>query len=117
MSRWPSLLVIGGLFVIVGLGVHGYTAYATIARINLSSKIETPNPLVLFQDVATNGPRVGGTVETTSRAAYGKSLEQYVLDGTGVTLGFVLVVGGLFVSVNSREPAAAERGELAARQR
>jgi hypothetical protein len=34
-----------------------------------------------------------------------------------VTLGFVLVVGGLFVRVNSREPAVAERGELAARQR
>jgi hypothetical protein len=99
--RWPWLLIVAGLVAIVGLGVHSYTAYATITRINVNSKIDTPNPIVLFQDVATNGPRVGSTVESSSRATYGKALEQFVLDGTGVCLGLVLTAGGLFTRLMS----------------
>src|SRR6266567_4006803 len=86
-SVWPWALVVVGVLVVTGLGFHGYTAYATIARINVNSKIDTPNPVVLFQDVATNGPRLGSTVEASSRATYTKALEQFVLDGTGLLAG------------------------------
>src|ERR1700738_505448 len=88
----PWLLVVIGLLAIVGLGIHGYTAYATITRINVNSKLETANPVLLFQDVATNGPRVGSTVEASSRATYARALEQFLLDGTVLTFGIVLVV-------------------------
>jgi hypothetical protein len=99
-SVWPWVLVAVGVLVIAGLGFHGYTAYATVARINVNSKIDTPNPVVLFQDVATNGPKLGATVESSSRATYAKALEQFVLDGTGLLAGLVLVVVGLFIRTN-----------------
>jgi hypothetical protein len=99
-SVWPWVLVVAGLLVIAGLGFHGYTAYATIARVNVNSKIDTPNPIVLFQDVATNGPKVGATVESSSRSTYTRALEQYVLDGTGLVLGLVLAIGGVFFRLN-----------------
>jgi hypothetical protein len=98
--RWAWLLSIAGLVVMLGLGIHGYTAYATIARIDLNSKIVTPNPIVMFQEVATNGPRVGSTVESSSRSTYAKALEQFVLDGTGLCLGLVLVIAGAFTRLN-----------------
>jgi hypothetical protein len=98
--RWPWLLVVVGAAAIVALGFHAYTAYATVDRINQSSRIEAVNPLVLFQDVATNGPRVGANVESSSRGAYARALEQFALDGTGVCLGIVLVVAGCFVLLN-----------------
>jgi hypothetical protein len=96
----PWLLVAAGLLAIVSLGFHGYSAYATIAQINDTSRIETPNPVLMFQDVATNGPRIGATVVSSSRSTYGKALEQFLLDGTGFVLGLVLVVAGVFVRVN-----------------
>ncbi len=99
-SVWPWVLVVVGLLVIAGLGFHAYTAYATVARINVNSKIDTPSPVVLFQDVATNGPRLGSTVEASSRATYTKALEQFVLDGTGLLAGLVLVVVGVFIRAN-----------------
>jgi len=46
--------------------------------------------------------RVGGTVEASSRATYTKALEQFLLDGTGVSLGLVLAVAGAFVRANLR---------------
>jgi hypothetical protein len=98
--RWPWVLVIVGLMAIVGLGAHGSTAYATVARINVNARIDTANPVLMFQDVATNGPKVGSTVESSSRSTYTKALEQFLLDGTGVILGVLLVMGGLFVRVN-----------------
>jgi hypothetical protein len=98
--RWPWLLVVLGLLAVVGLALHGYTAYAAVARIDANSRIETPNPLALFQEVATNGPKVGSTVESSSRATYARSLEQFVLDGTGVGLGIVLVIAGAFILLN-----------------
>ena len=94
------LLAVIGLVAIVGLGLHGYTAYATITRVNANSRIDTANPAFLFQDVATNGPRVGTSVEASSRATYARALEQFLLDGTGLCLGIVLVVAGVFVRVN-----------------
>jgi hypothetical protein len=99
-SVWPWVLVVVGVLVIAGLGFQGYTAFTTIARINVNSKIDTPNVVLLFQDVATNGPKVGATVESSSRATYTKGLEQFLLDGTGVIGGLMLVIGGAFVRVN-----------------
>jgi len=106
--RWPWLLIVLGVVVVVGLGVHGYTAFATIDGINGRSKLDTPNPVVLFQDLATNGPRVPATVEASSRNTYGRALSQFVLDGTGLCLGFTLAFAGLFIRANqhvSRQPA------------
>jgi len=98
--RWPWLLVVAGLVVVVGLGVHAYAAMGTIGRVNTNSKIDTPNALVLFQDLATNGPRVPPSIESSSRNTYSRALTQFVLDGTGVCLGITLVVGGLFIRAN-----------------
>jgi hypothetical protein len=96
----PWLLIVVGLLAIIGPGIHGYIAYATIDRINVNSRIETANPALLFQDVATNGPRVGSTVEASSRGTYARALEQFLLDGTGLCVGLVVVVAGFFVRAN-----------------
>ena len=98
--RWAWLIVALGLIMIIGAGAHSYTAYTTIARINVPAQINTPNPLGLFQDITTNGPRVGNTVETSQRANYTKALEQYVLDGTIVTLGIAMLLAGIFIRLN-----------------
>jgi len=98
--RWPWWLVIAALLGTTALGAHAEMAYATLARIDGSSNIATANPIIMFQDVATNGPRVGGTVEASSRATYTKALEQFLLDGTGILLGLVLAVAGVFVRAN-----------------
>ena len=98
--RWSWLVVIAGLLVVVGLGIHASTALGTINRVNTNSKIETPNALVLFQDLATNGPRVPPSVESSSRNTYSRALTQFVLDGTGVCLGIALLVGGVFIRAN-----------------
>jgi hypothetical protein len=98
--RWAWLLVVAGLLLVLATAAHGYTAYTTIARIDTNARITTPNPVALFQDAATNGPRVGNTVESASRSTYTRALEQYVLDGTGASLGLALAVGGLFVRAN-----------------
>jgi hypothetical protein len=98
--RLPWVLVVVGVLAVVGLGIPGYTAYATIARINSSAKIDTANPFVMFQDIATNGPRIGATVEASQRSTYSKALEQFLLDGTGLALGLVLVLAGLFIRAN-----------------
>ena len=82
----------------------GCTAIRRLPR----SKLDTPNPVVLFQDLATNGPRVPATVEASSRNTYGRALSQFVLDGTGLCLGFTLAFAGLFIRANqhvSRQPA------------
>jgi hypothetical protein len=55
----------------------------------------------MFQDLATNGPKVGSGVGSSSRATYTRTLEQFVLDGAGVLLALVLVVAGLFVRFNN----------------
>jgi hypothetical protein len=99
-TRLPWVLVVVGVLTIVGLGIHGYSAYATIARINTPARIDTANPIVMFQDIATNGPRIGATVEASNRSTYNKALEQFLLDGTGFALGLVLVLAGLFIRVN-----------------
>ena len=98
--RWTWLLVIAGLLAAIGLSIHGYSAYSTIDRLNVNAKIDTPNPVLLLQDIATNGPRVGNTVEASQRATYTRALEQFVLDGTGVLVGLLLALGGLFVRIN-----------------
>src|SRR4051794_15965664 len=89
-APWPWLLVVAGLVIVAGLGFQTYTAYTTIASVDARSNIVTANPVVLFQDVATNGPRVGPAVETSSRSTYTRALEQFLLAGTGVCLGLTL---------------------------
>lgn len=98
--RWAWLLVVAGVAIVIATVAHGSTAYTTIGRIDVNARIDTPNPVALFQEVATNGPRVGNSVETNNRATYTRALEQYVLDGTGASFGIGLVIAGLFVRAN-----------------
>jgi len=97
---WPWLLVIVGAIAAVGLAAHMYTAYATLDHINQADKINVGNALLQFQDVATNGPRVGANVDSASRATYTRALNQFALDGTGVLLSISLVVAGAFICLN-----------------
>jgi hypothetical protein len=100
MVRVWWLLVVAGLLAISGFGFQGYTAYTTIARVDATSKIVTPSPVLLFPDVATNGPRVGATIDPSNRATYTKALEQFLLGGTGLCLGLTVSLAGLFVRAN-----------------
>jgi hypothetical protein len=84
----------------VGLAAHAATAYTTIDAVNQAGRVATPNVVLLFQDLAVNGARVAANVDANSRAAYGRALTQYVLDGTGVCLGLALAFSGLFIRVN-----------------
>jgi len=97
---WAWIPVVLGLVAAIGLSVHAATAYVTIDNLNQTAKIATANPILLFQDVATNGPRVPQGVDSSSRAAYLRSINQYALDGTGVCLGVALAFAGLFVRLN-----------------
>jgi hypothetical protein len=97
---WTWLLVVSGLVLMLGLAAQAVTAYATIDAVNQAGQVQTPNVVLLFQDLAVNGPRVGANVDANSRAAYGRALIQYVLDGTGVCLGLALAFTGLFIRVN-----------------
>ncbi len=99
-SLLPWVLAVLGLVVAVALGIHAYGAYSTIARVNVAARIDTPNPVALLQDIATNGPRVGATVESSSRAIYTRALEQYVLDGTGIVIAVAVLLAGLFARAN-----------------
>src|SRR5438445_481740 len=84
------------------------SAQLTLTTSRTTRASGTPNPVVLFQDLATNGPRVPATVEASSRNTYGRALSQFVLDGTGLCLGFTLAFAGLFIRANqhvSRQPA------------
>jgi hypothetical protein len=97
---WAWLLVGLGLLAVVGLVVHAYTAYIVIDRINQDAQLGTGNPVVLFQDLATNGARVSAAIPSSSRSSYTRALNQYILDGSGVCLGIVLAVAGVFVRLN-----------------
>jgi hypothetical protein len=95
------LIVAGaGLALAVVLGGQGLGAYATIRGIDAASNVQTPNPLALFDDLTSNGIRVGGAIDQRSRQAYAQALERFVLDGTGVLLGGLFALAGLFVAVN-----------------
>lgn len=93
---WAWAVVVIGCVLALAATYHGSLAYASIRAIDQRSDISTPNPGQLFDTIATTGPRVGSTVENASRAAYGKALEQYALDGTVVGLGLLLVLSGLY---------------------
>jgi hypothetical protein len=97
---WAWILVGLGFLVVFGLTTHAATAFVTIDRINQSARVETPNPVLLLQDLAVNGPRVSANIDANNRGAYGRALTQYVLDGTGVCLGLALAFAGLFIRIN-----------------
>ena len=97
---WPWLFVAVGLALMVSLAVHGSTAYAAIVAMDSASKVETPNPLFLFNDATANGIRVNNQVDPRNRGSYTEALTQLVLDGTGVCIGIVLASAGLFVRLN-----------------
>jgi hypothetical protein len=98
--RWAWILVVVGLVAAIGLAAHSIGAYTTIDRLNQDAKLESGNPVVLFQDVATNGARVSPAIPSSSRSTYTRALNQYALDGAGVCLGIVLAVAGLFIRLN-----------------
>lgn len=97
---WAWTLIVLGLIAAVGLSVHAFIAYITIANVNALSHLSTGNPLALFQDLATNGPRVTAAIDANSRNVYSRALTQYVLDGTGIGLGVALAIAGLFIRLN-----------------
>jgi hypothetical protein len=97
---WAWLLALVGFALMIGLAAHAWTAYVTIDRIDEASHIATSNPVLLLQDLGVNGPRVPATIDANSRGAYGRALAQYLLDGTGVCLGFALAFAGLFIRIN-----------------
>jgi hypothetical protein len=97
---WAWILVVVGFALAIGLAAHAGFAYVEIDRVNQSAKLQTPNAVLLLQDLAVNGTRVSTTIDVSSRAVYGGALRQYVLDGTGVCLGLALAFGGLFIRIN-----------------
>jgi hypothetical protein len=97
---WAWVLVVAGLVAAIGLAGHAMTAYSTIDRIDQLSRLDTPNPVLLLQDLAVNGARVSANIDANNRGAYGRALNQYVLDGTGVCLGLALAFAGLFIRIN-----------------
>lgn len=97
---WAWSLVVVGFVVAIALAAQAVSSYTAIARINAISHLETPNPMELFQELATNGPRVTAAVDANSRGAYGQALTHYVLDGTGICLAIALAFAGLFIRIN-----------------
>jgi hypothetical protein len=97
---WSWFLVGLGLAVALALAVHAVGAYMAIDRIDQNSNIPTGNVVALFQDLATNGPRVPSNVDSSSRGAYSQAVVRYVLDGTGICIGLALAFAGVFIRVN-----------------
>jgi hypothetical protein len=97
---WPWLFIVVGLALTIGTAAHASTAYAAIATMDAASKVDTPNPLFLFNDATSSGIRVNNQVDPRNRGAYADALTQLVLDGTGVCIGIVLTAAGLFVRLN-----------------
>jgi hypothetical protein len=95
--RFAALLIGAGLLLIGVLGWHGASAYLAISAIDTASRVETPNPLFLLNELTSSGIRMSGQIDPRSRAAYTAALEQFVLDGSGVLIGIVCLGGGLFV--------------------
>jgi hypothetical protein len=101
MTRLAWGLMIVGLVVLLGLGWQSYSAYRTIGEIDGQSRIDTPNPLFLFNDLTASGIRLNNQIDSRSRGAYTAALEQFVLTGTGVLLGISFVAGGVFLKTVS----------------
>ena len=97
---WAWILVVLGFVLAIGLTAHAATQYVAIDRVNQVSRIDTLNPVLLFQELATNGPRVSANVDSTNRGVYGRALTQYVVDGMLVCIGLALAFAGLFIRVN-----------------
>ena len=101
MTRLAWLLVIAGALLVLVFGWSGYGAYQSVVAMDVAAGVETPNVLALFDDLTSNGIRINNQVDARFRGAYGAALEQFVLNGTGALLGFVLAGGGVYLSLVS----------------
>jgi hypothetical protein len=102
LSKVSWLLTTLGALLLLSAAVHGYLAYGAITSIDNSARVETPNALWLFDDLTTNGVRPNNAIDSRLRAQYTEALTQFVLDGTGVCLGIVLLGGGVFLKLSAR---------------
>jgi hypothetical protein len=102
LARLTWLLMIAGALLVVGLGWHGLGAYEAIRGMDAAARIDTPNALFLFDDLTASGININNQIDARSRGAYGAALQQFVLDGTGVLLGVVLLGGGIYLRISAR---------------
>jgi hypothetical protein len=102
LARLTWLLMIAGALLVVGLGWHGFGAYEAIRGMDAAARIDTPNALFLFDDLTASGININNQIDARSRGAYGAALQQFVLDGTGVLLGVVLLGGGIYLRISAR---------------
>jgi len=86
--------------MMLATAVHGYSAYSVVSDMDGAARLEQRNPLVLFDEVTTNGVQVNSAIDARARGAYTQALNQFVLDGTGVCLAIVLIGGGAFLRLS-----------------
>ncbi|HYW86530.1 MAG TPA: hypothetical protein VFB50_02070 [Chloroflexota bacterium] len=102
IARLTWLLMIAGALLVLGLGWHGFGAYEAIRGMDAGARIDTPNALFLFNDLTATGININNQIDARSRGAYAAALQQFVLDGTGVLLGVVLLGGAIYLSLWER---------------
>ena len=102
LARLTWLMMIAGALLVLVLGWHGVGAYEAIRGMDAAARIDTPNALFLFDDLTASGIKINNQIDVRSRGAYGAALQQFVLDGTGVLLGVVLLGGGIYLSLWAR---------------
>lgn len=101
LTRFALSLVLLGSALMLLLGWQGFGAYAAIQDMDIAARVDTPNPVLLFDSLTTAGINVNSQIDARSRGDYTRALERFVLSGTGVLLGIVFVAGGVFLRVVS----------------
>ena len=102
MNRLAWGLMVAGVVMMLALSWQSLGAYQSIADLNASARVETPNALFLLNDLTATGININNQIDPRLRGAYGAALQQFVLDGTGVLLGVVLLGGGVYLSLWER---------------
>ncbi len=102
VNRLAWGLMVAGVVMMLALGWQSLGAYQSIADLNASARVETPNALFLLNDLTATGININNQIDPRLRGAYGAALQQFVLDGTGVLLGVVLLGGGVYLSLWER---------------